>query len=164
MTKLRNSPGAPKKVERALRTKTALELRMQGLTLQQIADSLGLKAKSDAHKLVHEGLREAAEERKALGNHLIDLELARYDRLEASLAGAVDNGEVSAVRAALEISKERRALLGLDKPQRHEHVAAFTQLEPDALLALFDATATLPNVPSGPEGEAPGEAEEPRPE
>lgn len=161
MTKFRKSPAAPKNVERAVRARDALELRIKGLSLEEVAARLGMKSKSGVHKLIHAELREIAEERKALGNLTLDLELERLDRLERAIAKKVDEGDVRSIEASLKIIERRAKLLGLDSPERHQHEIDTPSRETAAAIAreVFGSPSALEHKPDGEHPESAGAVE-----
>jgi hypothetical protein len=95
----------------------ALELRKAGATFQMIADQLGYRSPSGAHKAVVSALRATLREP---AEELRELELTRLDAMLLSLWRRVQAGEERAIDRALRIMERRARLLGLDAPTRGE--------------------------------------------
>jgi transposase-like protein len=103
-----------KALARARKTR-AIELRMQGMTYQQIADEMGYKNAGSVYTII-----KAAQERQ-LGAAVEDYretELARLDALQEALWPAAMAGDVSAVEATLKVIESRCRLLGLSGRRR----------------------------------------------
>lgn len=97
-------------LEHHLKAKRALELRVQGLTWQQIADQTGYSNRGNAYQAAMKHLkdipREAAEEAR-------EMELQRLDSLQNAVWRDAMTGDVKAVERALKVVQERSKLLGL---------------------------------------------------
>ncbi len=95
----------------------ALELRLAGVTYEQIAEQLGYAGRSGAFKAVNtalkETLREPAEELRTLSAE-------RLDRATLAIWRAVSAGDLQAIDRLLRIEARRARLLGLDAPSRQE--------------------------------------------
>lgn len=101
----------------------AVELRMQGLTYQQIADEMGYANAGSVYTII-----KGAQEQQ-LGAAVEDYrhtELARLDALQEALWPAAMAGDVSAVAATLKVIESRCRLLGLGG-RRHGQVARCLQ-------------------------------------
>ena len=96
--------------ERAAR---ALSLRLAGLSYPQIAEQMGYRDKSGAHRAVMRLLErresEGAEEIRAI-------EDARLDRLQTAVWPAASRGDLDAVRTSLSIIDRRMRLHGMAAP------------------------------------------------
>jgi len=111
--------GAPKSGKQALAAHTrqlrALALRKRGTSYDAIAAALGYAGKSGAYKAVaralHETLREATEEVRAL-------ELGRLDIMLTSVWDRAAGGDCHAIEIVLKLQDRRAKLLGLDQPLR----------------------------------------------
>lgn len=99
----------------AERRKTALALRVEGLTLAAIGERLGV-SRQRAHQILAGELAEVAVERKDLAEHQLEAELAAIDFVIAGMAEKVANGDAKAAMAYLRAMERRAKLLGLDKP------------------------------------------------
>lgn len=133
------------------RKRKAVELRREGLTYQEIADSIGV-CKATAHNYVHGSLADLAEQRLDATEELVQLELERIDEgirdLMASrpvVAQALAEGRLDAVKELgalrkhlLNHGESRRKLLGLDAPQRNQHTVV-TMSPEDAAEEINDA-------------------------
>jgi hypothetical protein len=95
----------------------ALELRKAGATFQAIADKLGYRGPSGAHKAVVSALRATLREP---AEELRELELMRLDAMLLGLWRRAQAGEEKAVDRVLRIAERRARLLGLDAPARSE--------------------------------------------
>jgi hypothetical protein len=95
----------------------ALELRKAGATYQAIADQLGYRSVSGAHKAVTAALKATLREP---ADQLRELELTRLDAMLLPLWRRVQSGDEKAVDRALRIMERRARLLGLDAPSRGE--------------------------------------------
>ncbi len=123
MAKKKNQRGPPKTSPKAIRAAErhaqALELRKAGASLAVIAQSLGYKDPSGAHKAIKRALakivREPAEE-------LIVLELQRLDSISVEVYRQAKQGHLGAIDRLLRIMERRSKLLGLDlAKERLEH-------------------------------------------
>lgn len=94
----------------------ALGLRMAGLSLDQIAERMGIE------DLAVEALIDShlAETRNPLVEERRELENMRLDRAQAAIWPSVLRGELPAVRVFLQISARRATMNGIDKPKRLE--------------------------------------------
>lgn len=99
-----------KKLDKAERTKRALELRAMSYEFGEIAEDLGI-SRTAAFNLVDGALKalpmEAAKE-------LQRLEVLRLDKMLRGLADKANAGDLQAVDRAVRIQERRAALLGLD--------------------------------------------------
>jgi hypothetical protein len=108
----------------------AVQLRLAGLTYEQIAAQAGYHDKSAAR---HAVLRALDRVEHAAVDDLRVLENARLDRAQAAIWPAVLRGELAAVNSFLRLSERRARLNGLDAPVRVS-VADDTKAQIDALL------------------------------
>jgi hypothetical protein len=97
------------------RQRQALELRLAGTTLPEIARVLGYASASGAAGAIDSAIRrmlqEPAEKVRAY-------ELARLDRLLMAIWPAAIRGDLQAIRRALDIMERRAKYLGLDAPAK----------------------------------------------
>jgi hypothetical protein len=100
--------------ERQLR---ALELRLAGVTYQQIADELGYAGRQGAFKAVEAALKLTLREP---ADNLRRISAERLDRATLAIWRAVNAGDLQAIDRLLRIEARRAKLLGLDAPQRQE--------------------------------------------
>ena len=93
----------------------ALELRKAGVSYQRIADALGYKSASGAHKAVHTALKKTLQEP---ADELRTLELERMDAALAAIWPSVKQGQYGAIDRYVKLSERRSKLLGLDMPAK----------------------------------------------
>ena len=109
----KNKPEAAhrKDAAAAVRALQALELRLQGLTYEEIARQCGYAGRQGAYNAVqrelHRTLQEPAEDVRAL-------EVSRLDRLYRAMETKALKGDTWSVDRCLNIMARRAALLGLD--------------------------------------------------
>jgi hypothetical protein len=99
----------------------ALELRLAGVTYQQIADELGYAGRQGAFKAVEAALRLTLREP---ADNLRRISAERLDRATLAIWRAVNAGDLQAIDRLLRIEARRAKLLGLDAPQRQEVAGA----------------------------------------
>lgn len=130
------------RAEKAQRVETALDLRVAGLTVDQIAERLGVSY-STAQQDISAALAKAAESTKEKTAELRELGVARCERIVAELMPQASNPKAAEV--ILKAEGRRAKLLGLDAPQRIEHSEAvdFGATRD----ALSQAIAKLPPAP-----------------
>jgi transcriptional regulator len=133
-------------VESAEKQRRVLELRKEGLTLQQIADELGYACPSGAHKALTRALehmlREPVEEVRAL-------ECARLDAMWQKAWSRLKRGNVNAIDVLLRIMTRRSKLLGLDAPTYNKHevtqmmnASSDEEIE-DRVVAIYQSNSEL---------------------
>ena len=104
----------------------AIELRVAGLTLEQIATKLNYRTRAGALKAIELGMKKAYQEPTDKLRHI---EKERLDAMWAKVWGKFDRSRIpletmgQLVRLLLKISNRRAALLGLDSPVRHQVTA-----------------------------------------
>lgn len=136
MTKFAESPGAPKNVEVLGLTEKIVALRASGANFREIGSALDISP-STAHGLLHKAIAERREELGFKVDELVELEVARCDRLQLAVWQKALNGNERAIAAVLNIMARRAKLLGLDAAQKVEHsgkgggVLVLPPLEPD---------------------------------
>lgn len=106
---------SPRRVEARVKQAQALEMRLEGKTLAEIAEALGYSGPSGAAKALSAALSAViagpVEELRAVEN-------ARYDVALAGLWPEVKDGDVDSVNAFVKLSARRCKLLGLDAPTK----------------------------------------------
>lgn len=112
----------------------ATELRRQGYTYEQIGKILNVTGEQ-AQRDVLNYLRACAS--------VVDdeattrtVELMRLDALQVTAQTRAEEGDLKAVKLALEIGERRAKLLGLDAPKRVEH--AYESLPPAERVRLLE--------------------------
>jgi hypothetical protein len=123
----------------------ALELRKAGASYQTIAERLGYRSSSGAHKAVSSALKATLREP---ADELRELEVTRLDAALLAIWRRVQSGDERAIDRLLGIMKRRAALLGLDRPARRELSGPgggplTAQVEIPDLSALSDQELTL---------------------
>lgn len=125
----------------------ALELRLAGVTYQQIADELAYAGRQGAYKAVESALKLTLQEP---AEALRRLSSERLDRATLAIWRAVSAGDLRAIETMLRIEARRARLLGLDAPARSElsgpeggpiELAAVAQQAREHLTAKLDAIA-----------------------
>ena len=95
------------------RKQRAIELKMQGMSYQQIADEMGYSSRGTVYTIIRDAqsahLDDTVEEHRRL-------ELERLDALQASLWGRAMAGDVLATMAVVKVIESRVRLLGLVPP------------------------------------------------
>lgn len=135
----RKPPPKPRRATKsAVQRKTALQMRTEGHTFEQIGQALGVSRQA-AHAAVVRELAVVAEDRKALAGHVLDQELERIDYVMRSLRPKVDKGDPKAAQAFLAAMNRRAKLLGLDAPTRNEHTGPNGTPIPHLVAALDPA-------------------------
>lgn len=113
-----------------VRQEQAIQLRIAGGSYQSIGQQLGI-SKEAARKLVKRGLSEVEKLCDEKAAELRRIEVARLDRLQASLWKRAVEGDVAAAKQCGVFIQQRCALLGLDKiPPPPEPAEAYV---PDTL-------------------------------
>lgn len=135
----------------AKRRKTALQLRVEGKTLEHIGRALGV-SKQRAHQIVQAEIEQAQDETRRLAHTALHLELERVDFVLRSLTPAVVKADPKAATAFLKAMERRAKLLGLDRPEKHE-VSGSVNVEPSALYARLGAIAARASA-AGSSGDA----------
>ena len=137
------SKSSPRRIEAKERQRQALELRKAGVTLEQIARTVGFKSKQAAHDSIRRALAEIP---RLPAQELRELDLQRLDQLGFAVWQRAIAGDVDAISSALRILAQRAKLLGLEVP-----VPTIAQLQVDQNVhvtvdhrqALLDSVVTL---------------------
>ena len=90
----------------------AVEMVAEGKSYEKIAREVGYSHRGSAHRAVYKAL---AEREVEAVDDLRQMELARLDRLQASLWGKAMDGDIQAVNTVLRITDQRIRLMCLDK-------------------------------------------------
>ena len=111
----------------SVRREQALTLRARGLSIRVIARELRASP-ATIHSDVAAELAAVAEQRRALADKVLDLELSRLDVLTAAVMAHIESGSLQAIDTALKVGARRAALLGLDKrPEATDSSDAFVR-------------------------------------
>lgn len=112
----RNVKTKPADIARAHRKAEALEYRLQGLSIREIAKRMKV-GRSTVHEWIVDEIdsitREPAE-------HVHKMELDRLDSLMVALWKKAKDGDVDAIDRVLVIMRDRRKMLGVDGPMKVE--------------------------------------------
>jgi hypothetical protein len=95
----------------------ALSLRRSGYSHAGIGNQLGI-SKTQAHRLVTNGLDVARAQITASADELRSEELSRLDGMLAKIYPMAESGDFAAIDRVLKIGERRARLLGLDAPVR----------------------------------------------
>ena len=119
----------------------AVELRVQGWGLQQIADELGYGSVGTLSRRINGVLRGRLEER---GEALLQLELERLDKAAATADELQGPRQTPLTRArgvemAVRVSERRSRMLGLDHAERRADAVAAAQVDRTTLLSIAAA-------------------------
>lgn len=104
----------------AERRRRVAEMRLSHMTLDEIAREIGV-AKSTVSVDLKHVREEWAERRASTYEEWAAEEIAKLDRLERTLLPRAIAGEYAAVDKIISLMDRRARMLGLDKPQLHEH-------------------------------------------
>jgi len=122
----------------------ALQLRIAGVSYQSIADALGYKHASGAHKAVSSALKKTLQEP---ADDLRSLELARLDSAMQAIAASVKQGQYGAIDRLLKIMERRAKLLGLDAPAKLDvHNEGITKVEVEYVNRKDNAPGSTPGT------------------
>jgi hypothetical protein len=113
----------------ALKERKAVEMRLAGANLTEIAEALGYSAPSSAYRAVMRAISRDSQEDI---DELRRLEAARLDAATAAIWPQVLDGDLQAVRTYVRISARRARMLGLDPPQEFRGMLTLTLLEQEA--------------------------------
>ncbi|AGB48945.1 hypothetical protein Metho_0690 [Methanomethylovorans hollandica DSM 15978] len=113
------------KVSTVFKRGTALELRRDGHTLQEIADRLEC-SRSYVYKLISSSLIELSKQSHQAVVELRELESMRLDALWEQAYTKAMNGDLAAINTCVRISERRSKLWGLDGVQKLEHSGGVT--------------------------------------
>jgi len=97
----------------------AIQLKLQGMTYQQIADELGYTSRGTVYKIIKTA--QATQLTGAVEEHL-DIEVSQLNALQAAVWPAAMAGDLQALVVAAPIIDARCRLLGLIGPAHREHV------------------------------------------
>lgn len=133
-------------VERAFR---AYQLKLKGMSWESIAlqehwDS-GEACAAEVKKYLDEGRTVMAGFKRL---EVLALELARYDAMLEGLWDSAVSGKVPAVMAALAISKQRVAVLGLDQPSEDDAITPTVVVPTEEYLAILKKAAKADDAES----------------
>jgi hypothetical protein len=129
------SQTAPARVQSATNQARALELRIQGLTLQQIADQIGV-SKARAYQYVSEGLAELNATCVVHAEELRRLTTEQLDQLLAAHMPKALAGDTEAAGVVIRCLDSRTKLFGLVQSQPVAPATSpYDRMTPDELRA-----------------------------
>ena len=110
------------------RIRAAIRLRLEGYTLEQIGDNLGVSTATIC-KDIKEAVDSIREQEKQLASQVLDMEIYRLNLLQVALHKTIFTGEISeqeplddhqlkAIDKMLKVMERRAKLLGLDAPTK----------------------------------------------
>lgn len=119
--------GQPKSSQKTLeakdRQRRAIELRLTGMGLAEIADALGYSDASGAFRAIKramdKSIREPAED-------LLEVELMRLDGLLQAHYPRAQAGDARSAELVLKVMERRARYLGLDAPERVDLTGSMT--------------------------------------
>lgn len=103
----------------AERDRQALRLRTAGATYDQIAEALGWKTRSSAFKAVERAVSKLSSD--DLGT-IRQLHRERLNELMFGLWPIARKGHLGAIGRVLQIMEREAKLIGVDAPEKHEHM------------------------------------------
>ena len=109
---------SPRKVQAVVKQAKALELRLQGHTLQHIAGELGYSSHGGVHYAIQKALESLTYEKV---EDFRKLTLERLTRILNIYWPSVENRSVPETRLVLEVLQQMRQVAGTDQPSRVEH-------------------------------------------
>jgi hypothetical protein len=126
------------------RRRSAVQLRIQGKSWQEIADLLGYDSKGTACGDVRRALQKAVADLAVPLEEYRQLELDRLDAMQDALWGKVLEGDTRAIDTSLRLMDRRAKLLGLDAPTRTEGVLTLDAIDASIahIAAQVDAART----------------------
>lgn len=135
-----------------IKQQQAVQLRMAGATLNQIASELGYASDSGAYKAIMRELEQTAHDQSESTEAVRQLEIKRLDSMLFPIWNSVLTGDLQATTTALRIQERRASLLGLDAPKqvdariRVEYVS-WNQAIKDFLDIYRELHGSAPEVP-----------------
>ena len=113
------SSSSQRKIAKIEKMHLALERRKEGVRLKAIAEELGV-CYSTARNYVLESLQNLIAETQEFAAEYRQLEDLRMDDMLSAIYSRALSGDIPAINTAMNISKERRKLHGLDAPIKIE--------------------------------------------
>jgi hypothetical protein len=129
-----------------------MELRLGGVSFQQIADTLGYHDRSGARKAVLQGLRKTPHEPS---KKLRQMTRERINRLWLSAFPRAQNGDPKMIMACIRLLKRQADFEGLDRPKKVRvkgKVHAQVKGPAYKIYAGFNPADILPPMPAESQG------------
>jgi hypothetical protein len=114
----KNGRATPKSIKKAEDMATALEMRKQGYSYDQIAGAMEC-SKKHAWALVQDALKEYRIQE--LAEDVVAMEVARLDKAIVGLSSGVDRGDTFSINAMISVSERRLKLLG-QEPAKNDKI------------------------------------------
>lgn len=133
----------------------AMELRREGKSYSKIGTELGCTAQR-AHKIVTEELQKVRDKLTEETSEVKTLELQRLDDLFVVAHTEAEAGNLPAIDRCLRIMERRSRLLGLDMPEKMEHIGTVVQdipPTPEVLVAQNNLLKAVANAKAKPDPE-----------
>lgn len=102
----------------AERRRRAIALKIAGLDYQAIADQLSYASRGAAYTDIDRALKKAREEERQAAELLRDIEVQRYDRLQAAYWPKAVKGDTKSADIVLKCITGRTKLQGTEAPAR----------------------------------------------
>lgn len=136
----RAAPGhGARRMAAARKQQEALTLRMAGLGYDAIAKKVGYANRGTAWRAVETALEQSRQEK---ADQVLELELARLDRMQQQHFVSAAQGDRAATHTVLKIMDRRAKYLSLDNPTMTDAVVEGTTL----LAALAAQIGTMPDT------------------
>lgn len=117
-------------VDKAHRRSMIINMRASGMTLEQIAEHMGISTPT-VSRILKAALNRDAERDAQRVEQLRELELMRLDTLQTSLWARAIKGDVQAHDRVMKIMDRRAKLVGLDAPQKIERKGTMEHIHLD---------------------------------
>ncbi len=101
------------RISKCKRGTQAVNLRLKGLTMEEIGREMGVSAQR-AWKIVADEFAMMTQKRTEAASQLAQIELARLEEAHKALYAKVQKGDVAAIGAMVKLCERRAKLLGLD--------------------------------------------------
>jgi predicted DNA-binding protein YlxM (UPF0122 family) len=134
----------------------AVELKLQGHTHREIADSLRVSPTTVA-QLIKEGLAELRDLSREATEDLILMQNARLEHLYKQLQERIAEGSTRAIETAIKVLERQAKLHGLDAPEKKQVDVRLSELPDDELLEHAKRAGVSLNLLEGANAALPGE-------
>lgn len=145
-------PSSADMIKATDRQRRALELRVAGKSLPEIAKELGYKDHSGARAAISAGLKKTIQEP---ADELRQIEAARLDVAIDAIWEGVRMGNLRVIDTLLKLMQRRAALFGIDAPAKtegifHHDYSHYSNSDIDReILAIIERRGTPTSVGSG---------------
>jgi len=114
----REPKSSVRRVRATVKQLKAMELRIAGHTLEEIAQKLRYKDASSAYRAIMAGMIKTIQEP---ADELRKVHIARCEKMISGKWDDATTGDDDAIQSVLRIMKREAKLLGLDAPEKREH-------------------------------------------